>query len=150
MKKDSTRPGKFSMLCVAGLFAFAVSGNSAVAASRSAALTVNVEGDGWVSSDSDSIDCPSDCTESYNRISQVILSASPGPDSRFVGWEGACSGTQASCRLRIRRSVDVTALFESTVVPGSGDDSGSDNRSDTNDPAVNTIQIHWPVYSTSQ
>jgi len=146
MKIDSPRSGKIFVIFVAGLFAWVVSGNSAVAASRGVALTVNVQGEGWVNSGSDSIDCPSDCTESYRRFSLVTLTATADPDSRFLGWRGACSGTRSTCRVRMRRTAGVTALFEKTADP----DSTNDQTPLPDNTEVRTIQIHWPVTSSGE
>ena len=53
-------------------------------------LTVSTDGngDGTVSSQPAGISCGNDCSESYPAGTQVTLSATPAPGSRFFGWRG--------------------------------------------------------------
>jgi len=44
----------------------------------------------------------------------VSLTATPGPGSLFVSWEGSCTGT-GTCILNLARSSNVTANFTSTI-----------------------------------
>jgi List-Bact-rpt repeat protein/Big-like domain-containing protein/Regulator of Chromosome Condensation (RCC1) repeat protein len=70
-------------------------------------------GDGTVTSDDGSINCGGGgaCSASYDSGSQVILRATPGLLSTFVGWSGGgCSGTGA-CSVTLGANTTVTATF---------------------------------------
>jgi hypothetical protein len=91
-------------------------------------LTVNKGGDGagTVSSAPTGIDCGADCTEEVASGTMVTLTATPGTDSVFVGWTGACSGTQ-TCTITLNAATSVTAMFAlqySLVVALGGNGSG--------------------------
>ncbi len=51
-------------------------------------ITVNVTGQGSVTSNPPGIDCGTDCTEAYPLATVVNLFADPNADSAFVGWSG--------------------------------------------------------------
>ncbi len=57
-----------------------------------ATLTLQVQGNGSVSSSPSGISCPSDCDETYAVGQEVTLTASAAGDSLFTGWSGACGG----------------------------------------------------------
>jgi hypothetical protein len=65
---------------------------------------------GTVMSDFGEINCGATCTAVLNRDSMVNLTATPGANSRFIGWSGGCSGTGA-CFVTLSDSVSVTAEF---------------------------------------
>jgi hypothetical protein len=46
----------------------------------------------------------------------VTLTATPGWNSRFSGWSGACSGTSRTCWLTITSNASVTATFAFGVI----------------------------------
>jgi hypothetical protein len=73
-------------------------------------LDVGVAGDGRVTSDVPGLDCTTACGADWDRGSALVLRATPGPESRFVGWGGACAGSGV-CRVRLDRARAVTALF---------------------------------------
>ncbi len=76
-------------------------------------LTVSKEGpgSGTVTSSPSGIDCGSDCSESYNQKTIVILTAKPDADSAFGGWSGGgCSGT-GQCSVAMNADETVTATF---------------------------------------
>jgi hypothetical protein len=81
------------------------------------ALTVSVSGSGSVSSNPDGITCGSTCTASFDRGSEVSLTANPSAGSRFVGWSGACSGANASCTVTLKAAASVTATFGAAAKP---------------------------------
>ena len=62
------------------------------------------------------IDCGTTCNAAFDAGSQVTLTATPDPGSRFVGWSGdpACSGT-GPCTLTMDQNHFLTATF--TLVP---------------------------------
>ena len=74
-------------------------------------------GTGVVTSDPPDIDCGKICNAQFDPDTQVTLTATPGPNSSFVGWEGGCSGSGSVCTLTISKSEQVTATFESTLLP---------------------------------
>ncbi|MDP8909193.1 MAG: hypothetical protein M3N47_08790, partial [Chloroflexota bacterium] len=74
-------------------------------------LTVNIDGDGKVSSDPTGIDsCASDCEYAFPAGTEVRLRPSPLEGSLFSGWAGDCSASDA-CVLRMDRPRSVTATF---------------------------------------
>jgi hypothetical protein len=79
-------------------------------------LTVTVQGDGVVVSDPVGIICPSKCVESYNKNSNIILTATANPNSSFLGWNGACVGTQPTCEIKLMSPTAITATFETSTV----------------------------------
>ena len=87
-----------------------------IAAPPQVPLTVTVQGDGIVTSDPAGINCPSDCSESYKKASTIILTATADPNSNFLGWDGACIGTQPTCEVKILAPTNVTAVFDMAVV----------------------------------
>jgi len=68
-------------------------------------------GSGTVTSTPAGIVCGSDCSEIYLRGTVVTLLAAPADNSRFVRWEGACSGRKATCTLTLTSSSSVVARF---------------------------------------
>src|SRR5262249_51581097 len=50
------------------------------------------------------------CTQLYRIGSEVDIQASPAPDSVFLGWGGACSGT-GPCHVTVTEAAAVTATF---------------------------------------
>jgi len=80
-------------------------------------LTVarNGNGTGSVNSNIAGISCGSDCSETYNYGTSVVLTASSSLDSSFSGWSGGgCSGT-GTCTVTVDSSKTVTATF--TKIP---------------------------------
>jgi hypothetical protein len=67
------------------------------------------------------------CEYPINDGTVLSLEAEPGPDSRFVGWSGACSGTNPKTTVTVSGLKECTATFaiqravSATVdVPGNG------------------------------
>jgi hypothetical protein len=57
------------------------------------------------------------CTKSYNLDTQLKLTAAAKNGSRFTGWGGACTGTQADCVLSpLTANAAVTAVFSPTLI----------------------------------
>ena len=51
------------------------------------------------------------CGASYPVGTRVTLTAVAAPGSTFAGWSGECSGTSATCVVRLDRSRDVMVHF---------------------------------------
>jgi hypothetical protein len=81
-------------------------------------LTVSKSGTGSgpVSSSPAGISCGSACSADFAPGTTVTLSASPGANSEFAGWSGACSGT-STCVLTLNADVGVTASFIAVSAP---------------------------------
>ncbi len=74
-------------------------------------LTVNQAGSGTGTVTGEGIDCGADCNEQYFENSEISLTATPAADALFVGWGGACSGSE-TCIVRMTEAQNVTATFD--------------------------------------
>src|SRR5207253_5724443 len=105
------------------------SGNKQPPASHT--LTVQVAGDGKVTSSPAGIDCGAACSVSFAQA--VTLTAVPSANAIFAGWSGACSGTGA-CVVAMTADATVTATFiqlaATAVLSISVDGTGLVNSSD--------------------
>jgi hypothetical protein len=79
------------------------------------ALTVEVGGNGRVTTSPAGISCPQTCGYTFATGAQVRLTPSPAAGAEFVGWSGACSGT-GGCVVGMTRPQAVTATFTATSV----------------------------------
>ena len=73
-------------------------------------LTVSVRGRGRVLSSPARIACPPRCTASFTRGARVVLRALPANGARFVGWAGACRGSNR-CGVSMNADRLVRARF---------------------------------------
>ena len=80
-------------------------------------LTVQVSGNGTVTSDTDGISCPGDCVAGFALHSTVTLTPTPGVGAAFSGFTGA--GCNASLVMSVDRTC--TATFTSGT-PGTFQD----------------------------
>ena len=81
-------------------------------------LDVTVVGQGNVTSTPAGIDCgngSTDCTESYEVGSSVVLGQTAAAGWQFAGWSGACTGT-GTCTVTMDGPREVTATFTQTDV----------------------------------
>jgi phospholipase C len=112
-----------------------VSANTSVTATFNVAVvtyTLTVmpagNGSGTVTSTPTGINCGTTCTASFNSGTMVTLTATPGANSTFTGWSGACSGTGA-CSVVMNADTSVTATYTATAftltVTPSGTGSGT-------------------------
>lgn len=68
-------------------------------------------GTGAVQSDVPGIDCPALCSNQWNQGTQFTLTATAGPDSRFVRWTGACTVKVSMCDVTMNAAVHAEAFF---------------------------------------
>jgi phospholipase C len=71
-------------------------------------------GTGTVTSTPAGINCPTTCSANFTQNTQVTLSETPGANSAFTGWSGACTGT-ATCSVTMAAAESVTATFSPAV-----------------------------------
>jgi len=106
---------------------FQVSGSNTVVGAKfealppppplTAHLMVQVNGPGSVRSTPAGVDCGPLCNATFNVGDSVSLVAAATQGSRFMGWSGACAGTDPLCRLAIASdAVMVVAQFEAEMV----------------------------------
>lgn len=83
------------------------------------ALTVARSGDGSgsVTSAPVGIDCGGTCNGTFADGMVVTLTASAASGSTFQSWSGACSGTNASCTVRMGADTQATAAFQLVPPP---------------------------------
>jgi cysteine-rich repeat protein len=68
-------------------------------------------GDGTVASSPGGISCGRDCSQAFRTGAVVVLTATPAPGSRFVGWRGGgCSG-DGTCTVTLDAATLVEARF---------------------------------------
>ena len=75
-------------------------------------LTTQIVGAGSITSQPQGIDCSEQCQSSFKHNQLVTLTAQPNKGSRFVKWEGDCSGTASTMLLRMQDNRYCTARFE--------------------------------------
>jgi phospholipase C len=89
--------------------------NSQPQAPPSYQLTVTAPpmGTGAVTSSPGGINCPTTCTASFTKNTQITLTATAGTNYFFGGWSGSCSGT-GTCSLTVTAAASVTAAFNAS------------------------------------
>lgn len=80
-------------------------------------VTKSGSGAGTVTSQPAGIDCGATCAVRLPEESSTTLSASPAPGSRFVGWSGACVGSNPCTVETGAAQASVNAEFEATASP---------------------------------
>jgi hypothetical protein len=79
-------------------------------------LSVAREGTGSGTVQGTGIACPPTCTHSYPPATEVTLTETPAPGSRFAGWSGGgCSGSATTCAVTLTADAVVTATFSPTA-----------------------------------
>ncbi len=76
-------------------------------------LSVSLDGDGHgsVTSDPPGVDCGPDCSADFELNSLVTLEAVADNQSRFIGWQGDCSGSTSMTELLMDADKSCAALF---------------------------------------
>ena len=74
-----------------------------------------------MTSDPAGIACGATCAATFPLSTPVELTALAEPGSRFAGWSGDCSGSQATCQVVMDQARGVTARFVKSAVDYDGD-----------------------------
>lgn len=83
---------------------------TAIFAAITQPLSVDVDGNGAVTSSPAGINCPGNCQGLFAQGSQVTLAADPATGYQLSDWNGACSGT-GPCAVRMGNAQGVEAIF---------------------------------------
>jgi hypothetical protein len=75
-------------------------------------LKVSVNGPGTIKGPG--IDCPGDCTSSFQRGKTVALTSSPGTQAELSGWQGSCTGESPTCQVTMNSAQTAGADFRTT------------------------------------
>jgi len=88
------------------------SGKSQQAPPTTSQLTVTAPaaGSGTVTSSPSGINCPGTCSASFAQGAKVTLTATPGSNYFFGGWNGNCTGT-GICTITLTAAATVSAVF---------------------------------------
>lgn len=82
-------------------------------------LSVNILGNGAVTSIPTGIHCPPDCKESYAENTSVQLRAVPAQEAVFGGWSDASCKPREVCTVKMDRNTRVGVIFgKEGGVPG--------------------------------
>jgi hypothetical protein len=77
-----------------------------------AKLTVEVVGEGTVTSSPAGIECPDDCAANYSVGESVTLTAAAADGWLLAAWTGDCSGSEATAIVVLDANKSCTATFE--------------------------------------
>ncbi len=94
-------------------------------------VTLGGDGTGTVTSGDGFINCGSTCSHAYNSGTTVTLTATPGQNNTFGGWNGCDTVQGNTCTVTINNARNVTAVFNapevlSVYVSGTGTVTSSD------------------------
>jgi phospholipase C len=78
---------------------------------NAAQLSVTVSGPGTVTSNPAGINCPSNCSGSFDDGTKVSLTATPSSGSTFSGFSGDCSGSTCEVTVSKGHTATVSAAF---------------------------------------
>ena len=76
-----------------------------------ALLSVDIKGNGSVSSSPSGIDCPGSCSAVFTLDSSVGLTAAPDTGHTFAGWRGCDSPSGNTCTMTLDTNKSVSATF---------------------------------------
>ena len=77
---------------------------------RQSPLGLTISGSGQVEADVPGLLCSRNCSTTWNAGTRLSLSATAGPNAKFVRWGGACTGS-SQCLVTVGDAGSVTALF---------------------------------------
>jgi hypothetical protein len=87
-------------------------------------LTIQKQGAGTgsVTSTDGTIHCSPDCSETYDEVTTVTLTATPDSGSEFTGWTGCIpsQGNPNPCSVTMNEHITVTAVFQNETLPPTG------------------------------
>ena len=72
-------------------------------------------GDGAVTSSPAGISCGSACSQAFQKITKVKLTAKANSDSIFTGWSGGGYSGTKPCQVTVDHAIAITASFEKKV-----------------------------------
>ena len=78
---------------------------------RTNELEVSVEGNGEILSDPEGIECGGDCNGDFEFGTMVQLRIREGDGAEFLGWSGACAGSDDYCIVTMDQANEVSARF---------------------------------------
>gem|GEM_PF-2659602 len=113
---DSTNPqpevpSKFDSTVLFGVTTNTITFGPWTSSSSAPQLTVNVTGQGTVTSSPAGIACGTSCLSSFTQGETVQLTAQPLAGYVFSGWTGGCSGSGTTCMVTMSSSKMVQATF---------------------------------------
>lgn len=91
-------------------------------------LNVSIQPDVGGTVSGPGIDCPGDCSESYDSGTEIILTATAGTGYIFDSWTGCDSTTDGQCTVAMTSAKQITAAFTS-----SSGETGNETGDDTGD-----------------
>jgi hypothetical protein len=74
-------------------------------------VVVSGTGTGSVQSDAPGLQCPGECSNTWNQGAGFTLTATPGENTRFVRWSAPCAGTQPTCVVTMNAATRIDAVF---------------------------------------
>jgi len=90
-----------------------------VTATFNPVLQVTHNGNGVIASVQPGIDCGADCENSYALNSDITLTATPAAGFILTSWGSACTGTAATCTVKMSEPKNVMATFSiGATLPG--------------------------------
>ncbi len=80
-------------------------------------LTLNIIGEGTITSTPTGVNCKSNCSVAFNKNQVVTLTAIPAEGWRFSYWANACTGT-GTCSVTMNTNKTVQAVFTKPTTVG--------------------------------
>jgi hypothetical protein len=74
-------------------------------------VSVGISNKGRVVSAAVGIDCPNNSCSGKAAAGSVVTLTASATLAPFVGWSGACTGTQPTCTLTLTKDAQVQATF---------------------------------------
>lgn len=109
-----TRSTSFQVICQIACYSWPCKKagyNGTTPVGKKYTLSVKKTGSGSGIVSGDTIICGDRCSAEFGEGEQVILTAEPEEGSIFLGWEGACTGTDDSCYIDMQANKEATAIF---------------------------------------
>lgn len=97
MNRFLTRSASIALVALVGCSG----GSDPIVPVATRAVTVSKTGtaDGTITSTPAGISCGATCAAQFQTSAAVTLTAAANPNAAFVGWSGACSGTNSTCTI---------------------------------------------------